>query len=386
MSQLLRGGMDGANFASNLIHRQYQYDQGKVRERERVEDRNRNINRQDKQDDIAAIDRKSRIEREKMQAELYRFNLEAAKDKKNVASQVNMLRGFKQLLGGNRTEASSKLVIDGINTAFNPVINQGEGGKKKVSDIIPASQIKEGQEGYVLELEVDPGDGRPKYTAPMTQGASTSPDDPLQIVEDEDFFDMFTTLEAALRDSGYGGTVDEMDRLLGAKIHALGGADEGKEGLAKMQKEYALKTNLENVKNKNRLGQITAASKAKSSPKPTAQVQVVEWMMSNMKGPKGEPLTANEAWSMAQTAKSNPQRAVQSMFESLRESQENALLFNSKAKVLSDEQLAGRAKQMVAMLSQDQPTQSGGVLGEGNSSERDELDALLDSFGVEDYR
>ena len=56
-----------------------------------------------------------------------------------------------------------------------------------------------------------------------------------------------------------------------------------------------------------------------------------------------------------------------------------------KAPVLSDQELVAEAKRFVSMLSDSPQKSEGGNLG-GSAGEVDELDALLDGFGVEDYR
>lgn len=443
MSELLRGAMNGVNFASNLVHRQYQYDQNKIRDGERKEDRRRSIERQsmlddryeqdrsrgydrqtmlddrydsnqerkykredaqdslttsdrarrykreDAQDKTAAVDRKSRIKREDMQAQLYKLNLDNAKDQKNAKAQIDALSGFKAYLGGNLSEENSAVILKALNTAFSSIINQGDGGTKEIVDITPAAEIQPGAEGLVVELEVDPGKGKKKYRAPLTQGASTDPDDPIQIFEEEDLFDVFTTMEASLRDSGYGQTIDEMNRMVDGRVRALGGGNLEKGSLGRMEAEYGLKTNLEKMKNENRLGQIAATAKAKekSSSKPTGQVQVVNWLMENVKGPNGGPLSADEAWAMAQTAKSNPEKAVQSMFESLMEAQDQALMFGEVENKLSPQQMADKAKNLVQMLREDSQFEAAkGGGSSGTTGERDELDMILDEAGAEDYR
>lgn len=234
---LAEGFAGGVNTGLNLINfrdqreRQKKADDLALEDRSlRLEDRQRNITRQDAADKRAAEQHGLNVANAELSRKINTFNfnnLRSTKAKKDVQDAMNFVEGVYELVEGNN-EIDQEKVIGAMNGLFSDLI----GPNKRIANIFEA----EDGSGVMLELDVDDGDGK-SHLGPMTINRTTEKDDPVAIIPFETIFDAFEKIDGKLKEANFDMSSKENRQRAFDAMHALLGNSDR----AQKRRELALK-------------------------------------------------------------------------------------------------------------------------------------------------
>lgn len=207
---------------------------------------------------------------------------------------------------------------DAIAEVLQPVIGTtADGERTEVANVVPGGQ------GLMLELDVTDKAGKQRR-APMTRDRSSRADDPVVMIPYQTVFGGIESIRERLNEMGYDTADPEARRLARLSMRAAYG---DRAPLAEYRKEQRTRTADERKRRLDHetwVDRLNAEMMAKkeyafwakeqgiSSQNQPSAVLTAEWLQTNMRGPNGERLTANQAWELSRAAVSRPDQFISS--------------------------------------------------------------------------
>lgn len=260
-----------------------------------------------------------------------------------IADADNILGAFEGTKG--RDEA-----VESANRLLSPWINRGEGGQKRIADVLPSQSGK----GFYLELEVTGQDGKP-YRAPMTSKRGTAPDEAVKEVSASKLLAGVSALKRALEAKrvSLGDTAPMAARQEAAK-------DERALSRFKTEKDYEHGLKLKEIEEKKKAEVAVVKSRGRNGVALPAEAALAEWMVAE-KVAKDAPA----AWKLIRGG--SPQQLAVTIAKAMYESRPISAMDEPFEAYLTQAQAA---MQRMGQAQAGQPQ-------EGQPSERPSLDDLF---------
>ena len=205
------------------------------------------------------------------------------------------------LASGNLSKAQA---VEFLNTAYADQINRGEGGQKRIIDMIPGP---DGQ-SFIPELAVTNEQG--EYRAPLTVDRGTDPNAAVkaipmrQILEDvATRYQILASLDAAAIGFGDRRPIERQEQAEAARQTAAAAEHERGRDMQEFRQQEAYKSQLsrEEKKEEIALQKELERVKGRSGSHTPAEIQTAEWLIHNKVA-----TDAADAWEKVRQAKVNP--------------------------------------------------------------------------------